>query len=136
MRNFLIKISQFMQDRYGHDKLGTFLLILTGIIYFINIFARRSWLFIILLVPLIIYVYRVLSKNINRRLYENRKYMSIMNSISKFIKSQWIKIRDFKTHRYVKCPRCKAQLRLIKRTGVQVIHCPKCNTDFKKNILF
>lgn len=136
MQNFLYKISQFMKDRYGHDKLGTFILIITGILYFINLFARSYWLFVIALIPLIIYIYRALSKNITKRLYENRKYLEILSIVKSFFKRQYLKIRDFNTHRYVKCPNCKAQLRLKKRTGVQSIHCPRCNSDFKKNILF
>lgn len=136
MRNFLIKISQFMQDRYGNDKLNIFILCVAGVIYFINIFARLSWLFVIMLIPIILFVYRALSKNINRRLYENRKFLEIWNKVSIFFRNQWMKIRDFNDYRYVKCPKCKAQLRLKKRTGVQAIHCPKCNADFKKNILF
>ena len=57
-------------------------------------------------------------------------------AVADFFKRQYLKIRDFKTHRYVRCPFCKAQLRLKKRTGVQQIHCPRCGEDFKKNILF
>ena len=81
-------------------------------------------------------VFRALSTNINKRLYENNRYLSICTAVSDFFKRQYMKVRDFKTHRYVRCPFCKAQLRLKKRTGVQQIHCPRCGEDFKKNILF
>ncbi len=135
-KNFLYKLAQFMQGRYGNDKLNTFLLILTAVVYVINLFVRSPWLFLVMAIPLSLYIYRALSKNINKRLYENRKYEGIYTAVTTFFKRQYLKIRDFKTHRYVKCPYCKSQLRLKKRTGNQKIHCPRCNEDFKKNILF
>lgn len=135
-RNFMYKVAQFMQGRYGNDKLNTFLLIITAILYVINLFVRTPWLFVVMMVPVALYIFRALSKNINKRLYENRIYENAYNTVSNFFKRQYFKIRDFKTHRYVKCPYCKSQLRLKKRTGNQTIHCPRCNEDFKKNILF
>lgn len=136
MRNFLSKIAIFMQDRYGNDKLNNFILVLIAILYLINIFARRALIVILILLLLALVIYRALSKNINKRLYENRKFLKIFNIVTDFFKRQYMKLRDIKTHRYVRCPYCKANLRLKKRTGQQNIHCPKCNKDFKKNFLF
>ena len=91
---------------------------------------------VIIILLLGIAIFRALSKNINKRLYENRRFTDIFSAVSDFFKRQYMRIRDIKTHRYVRCPYCKAQLRLKKRTGVQQIHCPRCGGDFKKNILF
>ena len=125
-----------MRGRYGNDKLNTFILIVTAIIYLINLFVRSAWLFIVMMIPVALYIFRALSKNINKRLLENRRFCNIYDAVAAFFKRQYLKLRDFKTHRYVKCPYCKANLRLKKRTGNQKIHCPRCNEDFKKNILF
>ncbi len=132
----MYKLASFMQGRYGNDKLNTFLLIITAIIYVINLFVRSSWLFLVMMIPFALYMFRALSKNINKRLFENNRFTKIYDTIATFFKRQYLKIRDFRTHRYVKCPYCKSQLRLKKRTGNQKIHCPRCNEDFKKNILF
>lgn len=136
MRNFFRKAAEFMQDRYGNDKLNNFILIITAILYVINLFARSSIMIVIIMLLLALAIFRALSKNINKRLYENRRFMDIFGGVSDFIKRQYMKVRDIKTHRYVCCPYCKAQLRLKKRTGVQHIHCPRCGEDFRKNILF
>lgn len=135
VRKFLYKLVVFMQGRYGNDKLNMFLLFLAGVVYVINLFVRSSWLFIVMMLPVILYTVRALSKNINKRVYENNKFNSIFSAVSNFFKRQYYKLRDFKTHRYVKCPYCKSHLRLKKRTGHQTIHCPRCNEDFKKNII-
>ena len=125
-----------MQDRYGNDKLNNFILIIAGVLFFINIFVRNIILMVVILVLLVLVMLRSFSKNINRRLYENRKFIDIYTAVIDFFKRQYMKVRDFRTHRYVRCPYCKAQLRLKKRTGVQYIHCPRCKKEFKKNILF
>ena len=135
-RNLMYKLASFMQGRYGNDKLNTFLLIITAIIYVINLFVRSSWLFLVTMIPFALYMFRALSKNINKRLFENNRFTKIYDTIATFFKRQYLRIRDFRTHRYVKCPYCKSHLRLKKRTGNQKIHCPRCNEDFKKNILF
>ncbi len=125
-----------MQGRYGNDKLNTFIWIIAGGLYVINLFVRNPILVIIVLLLGALAIFRALSTNITKRLYENNRFLSVYNVVTGFFKRQFMKIRDFKTHRYVTCPYCKAQLRLKKRTGIQQIHCPKCGKDFKKNILF
>lgn len=125
-----------MQGRYGHDKLNTFIWIVAAVLYTVNLFVRSPILVIVILLVGALAVFRSLSTNINRRLYENNRFVSIYSAVADFFKRQYMKIRDFKTHRYLRCPHCKAQLRLKKRTGVQHIHCPRCGQDFKKNILF
>ena len=127
-----------MQDRYGMDQLNIFILLIAGVLYIINLFpgVRNTILMIIILMLILLVFLRALSKNVTRRLYENRRFTDIYRGIAQFFKRQWMKIRDIRTHRYVRCPHCKAQLRLKKRTGTQHIHCPKCGQDFKKNILF
>lgn len=125
-----------MQGRYGNDKLNNFILIVAAILYFINLFARNTILVLIVLVLIALVIWRALSTNVNKRLYENRRFISIYTAVGDFVKRQYMKVRDFRTHRYVRCPYCKAQLRLKKRTGTQHIHCPRCGRDFEKNILF
>lgn len=136
MRNFLMKAAEFMRGRYGNDKLNTLIWIVAGVLYIVNLFVGSPILMIVVLVLIALAVVRALSTNITKRLYENNRFVSFYTVIFDFFKRQFMKVKDFKTHRYIRCPYCKAQLRLKKRTGVQHIHCPRCNQDFKKNILF
>ena len=125
-----------MQGRYGHDKLNMFIWILAGVLYLINLIARNPILMIVILLLGALAVFRSLSTNITKRMAENIRFVNICTAVTDFFKRQYMKIRDFKTHRYIRCPYCKAQLRLKKRTGKQQIHCPQCDKDFKKTILF
>lgn len=136
MKNFIYKISQFMIGRYGHDKLNTALFILWVIMELLWIITR-FWLFgVIVLLLIVLIIFRSLSKNIQKRMYENRKYLEFTGFIkkkSRLISKMW---KDRKTHRYVKCKYCKAHLRVKKIKGEHKIHCPKCGEDFTKNIIF
>ncbi len=136
MKNFLYKIARFMDGRYGHDKLNTALLILWLVFELLWTFTRFWVLGIIVILLIALIVYRSFSKNIQRRMYENRQYLRFVAFVKrKFIllKKMW---KDRKTHRYIKCPYCKAQLRVKKIKGEHKVHCPKCNEDFKKKIIF
>lgn len=124
-----------MQGRYGNDKLNTFIWIVAAVLYFINIFARNPILMIVVLLLVALAIFRSLSTNITKRMYENNRFVSIYTVVLDFFKRQYMKIKEFKTHRYLRCPYCKAQLRLKKRTGEQHIQCPRCGKEFKKNIL-
>jgi len=125
-----------MQNRYGMDKLNNTILGIILLLYFINLFAKSTIMILVILLLIVLMIFRALSKNITKRMYENRRFVGLFTAVGDFFKRQYMKVRDFRTHRYVRCPNCKAQLRLKKRTGVQHIHCPRCNKDFKKNIPF
>lgn len=125
-----------MNGRYGNDKLNTLIWIIAALLYLINLFVRSPILVIVILLLAILAILRSLSTNITKRMYENNRFVSIYTAVGDFFKRQYMKVRDFRTHRYLRCPYCKAQLRLKKRTGTQHIHCPRCGQDFKKNILF
>ena len=132
----MMKAAEFMRGRYGHDKLNMLIWIAAVVLYLINLFARSPFLVIVILLLSALAIFRSLSTNITKRMYENNRFVSIYRTVGDFFKRQYMKVRDIKTHRYIRCPYCKAQLRLKKRTGVQQIHCPRCGEDFKKNILF
>ena len=136
MRDFLRRAYEYMQGRYGIDNLNKFILAVIAVLYFVNIFVRNTILMVVILLLTALFIWRALSTNITKRMYENRRFTDIYGAAADFCKRQYMRIKDIKTHRYVSCPYCKAQLRLKKRTGVQKIHCPRCDKDFKKNIMF
>lgn len=136
MKTFFDKMAEFMQGRCGNDKLNRFILIVAGVLILVNLFVGNTILTLVILLLTGLAIFRALSKNVTKRVYENSRFTDMYRAAADFFKRQYMKIRDFRTHRYVRCPYCKAQLRLKKRTGTQHIHCPRCGKDFKKNILF
>lgn len=134
MKNFLLKIIRFMEGRYGHDNLNLFLLILWFVLELVWMFSRFWVIGVVSVLVIVLLIYRSFSKNIQKRMYENRKFMSIVNFIKKkfnLIRRMWT---DRETHKYIKCPNCKAQLRVKRVKGEHRVRCPKCGKDFRKRI--
>ncbi len=138
MRNLLQKFAVFMQGRYGTDKLNNSLLVFVLVLWFVNIFVfdRTASLIIdgIQLLIIVLILFRTFSRNITARNAENRKFLPFYNAVTGWFKLTYKKIRDRKYYRYVKCPVCKAQLRVKNKKGNHTVRCPRCGSEFDKKI--
>lgn len=138
MRNLLQKFAIFMQGRYGTDTLNNFLTVLLFVLWFINIFvfSLRASLVLSLIQTAIfaLILFRALSRNITKRSAENRKFLVVYNPAKKRVMLTWKKFRDRKDFRYIKCPVCKAQLRVKNKKGTHTVCCPRCKSEFEKKI--
>lgn len=131
MSNFYLKLRQFMTGRYGADKFNSFLVIAAIVLMVLSWFTVPGFYMLSLL--LVAYaVFRMLSRNVTKRSYENVKYMyyhdKVKGKISKY-KTMW---SQRKTHKFFKCPSCRQQVRVPKGRGTIQITCPKCRTVFNK----
>lgn len=132
MNNFKYKIAKFMQGRYGVDDLYRFT---TGLIFFLiilNMFISSSLLNTFVWALLVWSLYRVISRDINKRRMENRKFME---KFGRPAKSKFLilkkKFQERKTHKYVKCKKCGTNLRFPKKDVTMIVRCPKCGSRYK-----
>ena len=139
MNNLRYKFMAFMQGRHGNDKLNTGILILYCIIAFIRIFIRgtvgRIALSATMAVLLLVWIFRVLSKNIYARERENAVFSNFIYKIKPKITLLKNRLRDIKTKRYRTCPHCKEVLRLPNKRGKHGVKCPKCGGVFEVRII-
>lgn len=125
-------IRRFMEGRYGGDQLSMALIILSLALTIIGQITKLALFWTISYIPLGISVFRMFSKNINKRSMENYKFAIFISPIySRFKKFQRC-IKDRRTHRFFRCPSCKTKLRLPKGKGKIIITCPKCQAKFNK----
>lgn len=148
MRNIYEKLAIFMQGRYGFDSLNKFLLTVFFIIWGVNIIGTLFlWLLpfgaamtvrivvsLLMLATFGIFLFRFLSRNINKRISENAKFKKIFTSVKQWFSLNIRKFKERKEYKYVKCPDCKAQLRVKNIKGKHTICCPKCKKEFVKKI--
>lgn len=138
MRNFFEKFMMFMQGRYGMDSLNGFILVLSFVIWTVNIFVfNRLAHYIIMVVQLLLvalFIFRMLSRNVTMRSAENRKFQKVYEPVKNWVQLTYKRIRDRKDYRYLKCPVCKAQLRVKNIKGRHNVRCPKCRSEFEKKI--
>ncbi len=133
MRNFLSRLAQkirtFFYGRNGFDDLAKHIFIASVVISLISGLVpygiARLVLSLISYILLGYFWFRILSKNIYKRVQENQKYLGEI----KMIKTRW---QQRKTHKFFRCPKCKTWLRVPKGRGKITITCVKCATKFDK----
>lgn len=127
-----------MQGRYGMDTLNNFLLAVFFVLWIINIFVFFTIPSLVLdlleLVVIGLIIFRMLSRNMNKRSLENRKFVPVYNSVKNWFSLTIRKFKERKEFRYIKCPFCKAQLRVKNKKGKHTVHCPRCGREFDKKI--
>ena len=125
-------LARFMQGRNGADNLGMFTLI-TGLI--VSLLSRFVGLPLLSFVGLGLYVYtlfRMLSRNREKRMAENRKYLALSSGF-KTKSLQFVRrLKNRKDYKYFRCPNCKVLLRLKRGTGEKEITCVRCNHQFRQ----
>lgn len=129
MRNFL---RNFMSGRYGPDHLGIALIIFSFILSLL--YAILGFLPILYISYILfgIVLFRMLSRNIYRRRYENDKFIRYWWPIRTKIVRVAASIRNRRTHKYFKCPKCKNTLRVPRGKGKLQVTCPRCAERFFK----
>lgn len=127
------KLRNFMNGRYGVDQYSIGLLVIAAIIFAIVRILPRFFGFLGVLgyVPVAIYMYRALSRDIYKRQQENYKFIQIKDSLLMSLHRGKDKIKDVKRFKYFKCPQCSQKLRVPRKQGKITITCPKCNNTFK-----
>lgn len=135
---FFQRINAFMQGRYGMDSLNLFILCVAIVLWVVNIFVWAvipSMVLSLLEAGLVaLTVVRSLSRNINMRALENRRFKKVFDPVKNWVQLQIKKLRERKEFKYLKCPYCKAQLRVKNQKGEHGVRCPKCSKEFRVKI--
>ena len=117
-------VRHFMAGRYGTDRLNMVILCVGLAASLLSSFLSGSifsWIFWMLSYALMIWaIFRSLSRNINGRYQENRRFMLMID-----------RVRD-RQNRYFICPRCRQTVRVPRHKGKIAITCPKCKERFER----
>ena len=127
---FRDNVIRFMGGRYGNDKLNTALLVLSIALIIVNVFARSTILYALIMAIMIWSIYISMSKKIYDRRRENEWFLRITGKVRSFFNLQKRKFIDRKTHVYRTCPSCRKTLRLPRQKGTHTVCCPCCHKDF------
>ncbi len=125
-------LRRFMYGRNGGDQLSICLVVVSMLVTLIARISDISLLLTISYAPLLVALYRMLSKNIQKRRMENHRFVLIFNPFYAKFKQNLRRIKDFRTHKYYKCAKCDTTLRVPKGKGKISITCPRCKEKFIK----
>ncbi|MBR3972005.1 MAG: hypothetical protein IKJ83_03890, partial [Ruminococcus sp.] len=102
MNGFFNRIQRFMVGRNGFDRYNRFLFVVYIIISILSIFVHSLLYYLFQLSFAGYIIFRTLSKDLYHRTKENMMYYKISSSVKNFFVRQKNKIRDRKTHKYIK----------------------------------
>ena len=127
-----------MNGRYGNDELNILIMFVWVVLAFVKLFIRALIpsliLSILTLMCAVIVLFRMLSRNIYARRKENEPFKPIVEKMLRK-PAMWKRMYDERyTHRYIKCPKCRAVLRLPYKPGTHTAKCPKCGNRFETTI--
>lgn len=115
---------RFMAGRYGTDRLNIVILLGGLFASLISSFLQGSIVGLLawaVSYALMIWaIWRCLSKNINKRYQENRRFMLMLD-----------RFRD-RNNRYFICPKCRQTVRVPRGKGKILITCPRCKEKFER----
>lgn len=124
-------LQRFMYGRYGNDQLNLFLMGLYLLLYLIYIFVRIDLLYLVSFALLAFTLFRLLSRNLERRRMENARFMRTMGPVISWIHMRR-NIRRDKEHVYFKCPSCGQRLRVPRGKGQITVTCRACGASFQE----
>ena len=131
MNNLQQKLRTLLAGRHGLDQLSVALLLLGCLITLILSFLDVRYYRLFGLLPMVLALLRVLSKNHEARQKENDRFLRVWDPIRAKLGKKVQQAKDTE-HRYYPCPTCKKTLRVPKNRGKIEITCPHCGTKFKK----
>ncbi len=133
MSNWKEKIAKFMYGRYGaNDTLNKWLLGAFIILLLLSMLLQSRILNLLALAALIYAYFRMFSRNVNKRIAENRKFIELTEPVRRIFSGKKFGTTQDKTHRLFNCPQCHQKVRVPKGRGKICITCPKCRTEFVK----
>ena len=125
-------LARFMQGRHGPDNLGMFTLI-TGLAC--SLLGSFTGIGLLSLAGFALYIwtlFRMFSRNNEKRFAENRKYIDLTSNWKTRIRQFTKRMKNRRDYKYFKCPNCKVLLRLKRGSGEKDITCVRCGHQFKQ----
>lgn len=136
MKSLLNKIragfGRFLQGRNGADTLGTNLFISAMVLILADSILQTGILGTIAIVIYVWALFRMLSRNVEKRRAENDRFVSMRNKSRTGSRQFFVRLKNSRKYKYFKCPQCKSRLRMPRGIGEKTITCSKCKHSFKK----
>ena len=145
MNNFRYKMARFFQGRTGVDALGRTFTWIALILMVLTMITHSNIAYLLAMACLIYSIWRMFSKNYQKRYVENQKFLEKTVGLRRSFSSLGYRLKGFisktkynyeqrKVYAIFKCPNCKQKLRVPKGRGKIQVTCNKCHTQFIKKV--
>ncbi len=140
---------RFMYGRYGLDELGRMMMYTSVFLLIVSSLLPFRPLYFLCLAVIGISYFRIFSKNVYKRSYENDRYIAFKCKVAGFFKKLFGRSgssdgsyssrcncfkgeRPDRNYKIFKCPDCKQKLRVPRGKGKIQITCRRCGKEFVK----
>ena len=111
-------LQRFMYGRNGSDQFSWALVLMGVLLCVISSLTDIGLLYVVGYVPLVFAIYRMYSRNLEKRHQENVRFLNLLT-----------RLKD-RQNRYFSCPSCRQMVRVPRGKGRINIRCPKCGRQF------
>lgn len=125
-------IRRFMTGRRGTDELSLALLVAGIVLSMLSSITRIGLFYLIGLVAYGFSIFRMFSRNLQKRYAENAKFLTFWHGWRSNLKQFVNRVKNLRKYKYFKCPECHARLRLPRKVGEVTVTCGKCRHAFKQ----
>ena len=125
-------VRNFMIGRNGADQLSMAMLIAGIVLSLLTTITRLAVFNVLGLIVLILTIFRMFSRNLEKRRAENQKFVNFRANFGTNSKQLMNRLKNMKKYKYFKCPQCGARLRLPRKVGEVTVTCGKCKNQFKQ----
>ena len=125
-------LQRLMTGRHGADEMSLALLIAGLVLSIFGSLTRLGWLSILSLALYIYAIFRMFSRDHQKRYAENQKYLSIVHGSSGSVRQFFVRLKNIRKYKYFKCPEGHSRLRLPRKVGEVTVTCGKCHHAFKQ----
>ena len=123
---------KFMAGRRGADELSLAMLIGGALLSLLSTILHAPVLSLLSMVIYIYTLFRMFSRNLEKRHAENAAFLKFWNGMTSGIRQFFNRLKNMKKYKYFKCPECKSRLRLPRGVGEVTVTCGKCHHPFKQ----
>ena len=108
------------------DELSFAILIVALVLMLVSSFTG-SWVLNFLSLAVYIWLlFRMFSKNLEKRYAENQKYLKMRAAAKTKLSQAFVRLKNVRKYKYFKCPDCHTLLRLPRNVGEVTVTCGKC----------
>ena len=123
--------SKLTYGSYGSDQLGRAILYASILLLFLSFALGSTLCWYLSIAGYIWAIFRVFSKNREKRQAENALYLQKIARVRTEIRQAIVRFRNRNQYNYFKCPQCRTRMRLTRGCGEKNVICPKCKNAFK-----
>ena len=123
-----------LYGRNGVDQLAIAVIVAAGVFLIASAVTGAVVFSFAYLACVLYFLFRIMSRNIHARRSENIRFLSFANKLRSPVKLRVRMLRERKTHKYLRCPKCRAMLRVPKGRGKVNVRCSKCGIEFIKQV--